>query len=383
MKSNAQGSLRPGCATAAGTMRYARRFMTGGEARVARGHFRERHGIWIASLGIGTYLGEPDEATDEGYTAAIVLAVESGTNVIDTASNYRFQRSERSVSAAITKLLSKGYQREELAICTKAGFLTPDGAMPADASEYFNRTFVAPGILRPEDVAAGCHAMSPAYLEDQLARSKRNMGLECVDVFYIHNPETQLGEVARLEFMERIARAFEWLESAVKEGSIRNYGMATWNGFRQAEDAQDYLSLEEIEALARKAGGEEHHFRFVQLPFNLAMPEALLRINQRAAGKSVSMTQAASALGITVVASASLLQGQLARKLPAAVSAALGLDSDELCALQFARSAPGIATALVGMRHTEHVRRNLSLAEIPPASREEIMRVFARPSPAR
>jgi aryl-alcohol dehydrogenase-like predicted oxidoreductase len=383
MKANANNSLRPGHATAAGTMRYAQRFMTGPGARVARGHFRERHGIWMASLGIGTYLGEPDDATDAGYTAGIVLAAESGTNVIDTAINYRFQRSERSVGAAITQLLAKGYQREELVICTKAGFLTPDGVMPPDVSAYFNETFVVPGILRAEDVVAGCHAMSPAYLEDQLERSKRNMGLECIDVFYIHNPETQLGEVARPEFMERIARAFEWLESAVQEGSIRHYGMATWNGFRQAEDAQDYLSVEEIGALARKVGGEEHHFRFVQLPFNVAMPEALLRANQRVAGKPGSMTQAASALGITLVASASLLQGQLARKLPAAVSAALGLDSDEHRALQFARSAPGIAAALVGMRDTEHVRRNLAIAGIPTASREEIMRVFARSLPAK
>ncbi len=372
-------SLEPGWATAAGTMRYAQRFMAGsGEGRAARGHFRERQGVWMSSLGIGTYLGEADEATDADYRKAIVEAVESGSNVIDTAINYRLQRSERSVGAALEELWGKGYRREELVVCTKAGFLTPDGEMPADASEYFYRTYVLPGILKAEDVAAGCHAMSPEYLADQLARSRRNMGLDCVDVFYLHNPETQLGEIDRGKFMERVAAAFGWMESAVREGWIRYYGMATWTGFRQAEGAQDYLPLEGIAKVAQEAGGEGHHFRFVQLPFNLAMPEALLLKNQRSAGKPASMTQAAGALGITLVGSASLLQGQLSRKLPAAVVAALGLATDPLRALQFARSAPGMATALVGMRSAEHARSNLELAGIPPATRDEILRVFAR-----
>lgn len=51
----------------------------------------------MSSVGIGTYLGEPDEATDQAYTAAVTRAVELSANVIDTAINYRFQRSERSI----------------------------------------------------------------------------------------------------------------------------------------------------------------------------------------------------------------------------------------------------------------------------------------------
>ena len=34
--------------------------------------------------------------------------------------------------------------------------------------------------------------MTPAYLQSQLDQSLRNMKLECVDVYYIHNPESQL-----------------------------------------------------------------------------------------------------------------------------------------------------------------------------------------------
>ena len=189
-------------ATPDGTKKYAARFA----GRAADGHFREQQGLWLSSLGIGTYLGEPDERTDQAYTDAIVAAVESGVNVIDSAINYRFQRSERSVGAALAELARRGYAREELVICTKGGFLTPDGDMPADAGEYFNREYVETGILREGDVAAGCHSMAPKFIADQLERSRRNLGVETIDVYYLHNPETQLGEVPREMFNTPPAR---------------------------------------------------------------------------------------------------------------------------------------------------------------------------------
>ncbi len=49
--------------------------------------------------------------------------------------------------------------------------------------------------------------------------------------------------------------------------------------------------------IAFEVGGAAHHFRFVQLPFNLAMPEALTRPNQMIDGKPVPMVQAARTLG--------------------------------------------------------------------------------------
>ena len=156
-------------ATSESTAKYAARFA----GRAAAGHFREQQSLWLSSIGMGTYLGEPDARTDQAYTDAIVAAVEAGVNVIDSAINYRFQRSERSVGAALEELSRRGFAREELVLCTKGGFLTPDGDMPADASEYFNREYVATGILHEGDVAAGCHSMAPRFLADQLERSRR------------------------------------------------------------------------------------------------------------------------------------------------------------------------------------------------------------------
>jgi aryl-alcohol dehydrogenase-like predicted oxidoreductase len=366
-------NLIPGRATREGTLRYAQRF----SGRAAAGHFREiAGGFFGSSIGIGTYLGDPDRATDLGYTEAVAAALQGGINVVDSAINYRFQRSERSVGATLRQLLAGGFSRSEIVLCTKGGFLTPDGEMPADPDDYFAREYLAHQLFRAEDIAQGCHCLSPAFLVNQLDRSRGNLGVECIDVFYLHNPETQLQEITRDEFRHRIRAAFAILESAVRDGKIGAYGMATWNGFRDDPKSPGYLSLEDMVSIALEAAGQDHHFRFVQLPFNLAMPEALTRANQIVTGKTMAMVQAARALGITLVSSASLLQGQLTKKLPPYVSSTLGLGSDSALALQFARSAPGIATALVGMSHREHVAANLELVGVEPAPRDQFLKLF-------
>ena len=367
-----ENSLTPGFATLDGTRRFAARF----QELAAAGHFRERQSLAISSIGIGTYLGEPDAATDQGYCEAITAAIWGGVNFVDSAINYRLQRSERSVGAALSRLSAAGFARDGVVVCTKAGFLTPDGEMPADPNAYFYREFISKGIFAVEDIAAGCHCIAPRYIEDQIERSRRNLGLSCIDVFYLHNPETQLSEVSREILHDRIAAAFEALESTVAARKIRAYGLATWNAFREDPRAQGYLSLEVMCGLARQVAGSQHHFRFVQLPFNIAMPEALIRPNQTVGGKTVSMIQAARELGVSLVASASLLQTHLAGKVSPSIHGVLGLRNDLECALQFVRSAPGISTALVGMRRVDHVKANLTLAGIPPVSQEQFRRIF-------
>jgi aryl-alcohol dehydrogenase-like predicted oxidoreductase len=364
---------KTGSATADGTLRYAARF----QGRSAAGHFREiRGGLVLSSIGIGTYLGEPDDATDHAYTEAVVAAIEGGINVLDSAINYRFQRSERAIRAALVRLFAQGYSRDEIVLCTKAGFLTPDGEMPADPNAYFSREFLERGVFAADDIAAGCHCMAPGYLSDQLERSRRNMGVMTIDVFYLHNPETQLSEVSPEVFRGRIREAFLFLESAVASKAIRAYGLATWNSFREEPKAPGYMSLKEMTDIARDVAGDDHHFRFVQLPFNIAMPEALTRPNQMIDGKLVPMVQAARALGIALVTSAALLQGQLTKNLPPFIAAALGLQDNSLLALQFARSVPGLTTALVGMSKLQHVKSNSELVAVEPASREQFLRLF-------
>jgi aryl-alcohol dehydrogenase-like predicted oxidoreductase len=74
----------------------------------------------MSSIGIGTYLGDTTDEDDASYTSAIQHAVGSGINVIDTALNYRAQRSERSVGTAIRRAIESGViQRDEIVVCSK------------------------------------------------------------------------------------------------------------------------------------------------------------------------------------------------------------------------------------------------------------------------
>lgn len=321
-------------ATAEGTARFADRFP---EFRSAA-FYRTARDLTVSSLGIGTYLAVS--------TDALLAAAEHGINFWDTAINYQQQRSEQCIGEALQSL-----QRDEIVICTKAGFLT-QGAVPAS--------------LKKDDVVGGSHSMAPEFLEDQIERSRANMGVDTIDVFYLHNPETQLGFLTRDEFEDRIRRAFAKLESLADRFRIRWYGAATWNGFRQ----KGALSLPRLAEIAREEGGPDHRFRFIQLPFNLGMVEAFV-------DRPENVLETAARLGISVIASATLSQTQVIGSMPDAVPRILtGLQTNAQRAIQFTRSTPGISVALVGMSRREHVLENIGVASVPPAPVEEYLRLY-------
>jgi aryl-alcohol dehydrogenase-like predicted oxidoreductase len=220
--------------------------------------------------------------------------------------------------------------------------------------------------------------MTPAYLQNQLEQSLRNMKVGCVDLYYIHNPESQLGSVSEGEFYARLRSAFEGLEKSRARGQLKFYGVATWNGFRVPAGSSGYHSLAQMVAIADEIAGESHGFRFIQVPFNLAMPEALTLRNQEVEGQEVSTLEAAAALGVTVISSASIFQGRVAHGLSKDLRESLGsLSTDAQTAIQFVRSAPGVCTALVGMSRLEHVEENLQLAGISPLAVEQFMNLFS------
>ncbi len=365
-----------GFATSEGTARYRKRFAD----QFAPDFFRVSRDLYWSGMGIGTYLGNPDAATDEAYIAAIQLALESGINVLDTAINYRFQLSERAMGRAIQCQIGAGkVSRDEIIVCTKGGFFSFDGALPENPGAWVKKNFIDTKLIRAEDVAAGCHSMHPRYLENQLNQSLANLQLETIDVYYLHNPETQLEEVEPKEFKNRLRHAFEFLERAVAESKIRAYGTATWNGYRQAPDAQDYLSLEEMVLLAREVAGPNHHFKYTQLPFNVALPEAWVVANQRYGASELPLLKMANHVGVSVIASGSLLQGKLVEKLPPLLMEHFkGCKTPAQVNLAFSRSVQGLTTALVGMKSTAHVIENLQSAKVPASTEEELIALFSR-----
>jgi len=362
MTQSSTPTLAAGWADEQGTQRYRERVAS----RFADDYFRPLAGSAAASsIGAGTYLGECDDSDDARYVRSIRHAVRSGINVIDSAINYRCQRSERAIGAALREAMAAAeIERDEIFVCTKGGYLPLDGSPPASRAEYkayVQREFLDTGVIPPGELVADGHCIAPEYLDHQIDRSRENLGVRTVDLYYLHNPEQQLDSIAPAEFQHRIRRAFEALERRVADGDIRSYGCATWQGFRLDSAARGYLSLLDLVTIARSVAGEGHHFSTVQLPINLGMPEAIRSPTQcLPGGRWVSLLEAAGELGISVVASATLLQGKLASGLPQQVRDAFpALASDAARAIAFVRSVPGVSVALVGMKSTAHLDQNL------------------------
>lgn len=365
-----------GFATSEGTAGYRSRF----QKKFAPDFYRVSRDLYFSGIGIGTYLGDADSVTDEAYASAVHAALDQGINVLDSAINYRFQRSERVLGKVLKEqIASKKISRDEIILCSKGGFFSFEGGMPANPGEWIKKNFIEPKIFRAEDVAAGCHVIHPRYLEHQLNQSLQNLGVETLDVYYVHNPETQLEEVDSKEFKNRLRHAFEFLERAVSVGKIRAYGAATWAGFRQAPDAMDYLSLEEMVMLAREVAGPNHHFKFVQLPFNLALPEGWILANQRYGATTLPLFKMANHLDVTVIASGSLSQGKLTRGLPNFILQHFKhYQTSAQASLAFSRSIPGLTTALVGMKTSAHVAENLEAGKFPASTEEELIALFSK-----
>jgi len=218
--------------------------------------------------------------------------------------------------------------------------------------------------------------MTTPYLSDQLDRSLKNLDLECIDLMYLHNSiEGQIKDVSKEQFLENLKSVFELYEQKRDEGKIKFYGMATWECFRVMKDDSQYLLLEDIVEMAKNVGGENHGFKFIQLPYNMNYDQALLGKNQLIQNKPVSILESAVTLGIGVFTSVPFMQGRL---LSPGVMPDFNDLKPSLRALQFIRSSPGVLAPLVGQKLSEHVSENLEIMNIPPMSNEDFLQLVKK-----
>jgi len=363
----------PGLATREGTTRFAER------SPAAPRHFRRADSVLLSSIGLGTYLGDEDSDTDRGYEASIAVALGLGINVFDSAINYRGQKSERSIGRALSLAIREGdAARDEIFVSTKGGYLPHDAEDPRDPRRYILETYVDSGLAPRSEIAQGGNCVAPGYLRDQIDRSRANLGLETIDLYYLHNIEAQRTSVDPATFRRRLRLAAEALEEAASEGKIGAWGLATWDGLRVPPEHPEHLSIKATVEIAREAGGEKHHFAAVQMPVNLAMAQAIAYSSQEAEGGRVSALSAAASFNLAVFGSASLLQGRLSGDLPEEIIEAFPeAPSGSQKALQFSRSAPGMTTSLVGVSDPAHACVNFGLSAVDPADPARVLALFA------
>lgn len=364
-----------GHATPEGTKKYAQQAAMQGRPA---SHFKQFDGLYLSSIGMGTYLGQPTTEDDLAIENAVYQSVKSGgINVIDTAINYRAMKSEKSIGRALLRLVhDEVISRDQVFVSTKNGYITNDGDYPnVDVMEYIQRMYIQTGVTTADDISSGYNIMNPSYLAKCIDKSLMNMHLSSIDLVYIHNAfESWNKDVSRHQFMEMLAKAFEVYEKYRAQKKIRYYGMATWTCFRVPPDNPEYLSLEQAIMVAENVGGKNHGFRFIQLPYNLAYSEALMLRNQTMGTEAnLTILEAAERLNVGVFTSIPLFQGRL---LQSQIPDYCGLSDQLAKLLQIIRSSPSVISALIGQKKAEHVEQNLKIANVPPLSGEEFKQAF-------
>ena len=370
----------PGVATAEATRAYSR------ERGLDPGHYSDFQGrLKLSAIGLGTFPGAADDATDRAIADIVHKGLVGGLNVIDTAAHYRYGRSLGAIAAGLRRALDEGLDRKALWLMSKGGFVTLPGKTPADPRAYIEAEIIAKGLGRPED-CAGLHVLSPRHIRAQIDQSRQGLGVETLDAFLVDQPEVHIPVAGKAALIERLGSVFVALEQAVFDGAIGYYGVSSFEAFRVATDDPSFLSLASLVALAEKAakavtGSErDHHFAVIQLPFNAVMPEGFSRFNQiTGQGGEVSTLQAALALNLYTVASHGLFKGHLAKRpIDIIVQAMPRLANDAQRALQFNRSTPGLGTTLVGLSSPAHLDDVLALARLPLLSHSAYMALYHR-----
>lgn len=296
----------PGHATPEGTVAYAARFtgragLTAGFAFAPAGST----GLVVSRLGFGGY--RVDDRTRD-HRAALERSLASGSNLIDTSTNYTDGASERLVGAVLRELTRGGrLAREEVVVVSKIGYVQGENLALAQAREAAGRPF--PEMVRYMD---GCwHCIHPEFLDDQLGRSLERLDLRALDVCLLHNPEYFFSDalhrgqgrdpasLARLrdEFYRRLREAFRFFEAQAEEGRLVWYGVSS-NTVAKPDGEPDSTSLARMLEAAREAGGPGHRFRVLQLPMNLVEAGGVLDPTE--GGETVLELAARERLGVLV-----------------------------------------------------------------------------------
>lgn len=362
-------------ATLEGTASYRERF----REEVHPSHFGLHNNLWFSSIGIGIYVNSVDAAVISRFRDTLSDALLSGCNYVDTTITHRGRSGEQVVGQVLASAFAMGLvAREQVVVGTRGGTIVFEGEYPTDAARYVHRNLIEAGVAAADEFAQGWHhCMSPRYLRSQFRQSLTYLGLGTLDIYFIHNPEVQRLERGPEVFEGRLRAAFAELEAQYHAERLVHYGIATTDGFRVPIGDPAYLSLERVVELARDAGGENHRFRYVQAPMNLTMREISEFKNQVVGGREMTLLEAAQELGVIVFGASALWDGELATQLPDSILAAFpNASTSAQAALQYARSVPGLATAVAAMSKQAHIEENLAVTKWPLAPAATLSSLF-------
>lgn len=317
----------------------------------------------MSKIGCGTYLGLPNETVDKMYIESIKKSVTLGVNFLDTAINYRGMRSEVLLGKAVKELIEDNVvARNEIIIATKGGFIPADYRKSQDLDEtyvknhknkireFFLNHICKESNLKKEQISDALGAGNSShkdFISWCFEESRKNLNLETIDIYYLHNPSNYLKYIGEEKFYNDLLETFKYLEKQIEKGSLKSYGFATSSGFLIDEKNEAHLSLSKILETARIAGGENHNFKFIQLPFNKNKKDASVLKNQIIGTNSLTILEAAEKLDISVITNISLDQSKSIDK----------YTIDEM--IEFLVDNKKISSSLLGMKTIKYVPKNI------------------------
>lgn len=353
-------------ATSTDTYNFAKKYST------YKDFYIKHNNLVFSKLGLGTFNKEPykEENYVFHYIEGVKQAIRSGINLIDTASNYRYGQSEKEIGIAIQELMqSNEVKREELIICSKGGFIQLEYPFPKNPYTWISDNIIEKGLATKEDIELDQHCMTPDYLEWSCKKSIENLQVKALDIYFLHNPEIQIQRLGYKKFLKKIESIFRRFEKMADNGLIKSYGIAVWNGFIKNEAIEEHINLEDIVDIAIKVAGENHRFKYIQTPFNIAKTSIYTIPTQKVKGEECTLLQAAHRLNIGVISSSSLLQMNLFKKSFKPETGYLldnnmVLENDIQLALQFVRSTPGLISSLFASKAPIHIKSNMEITKI-------------------
>ena len=145
-------------------------------------------GLTVSAMGLGCMMiaGHYGQADAEESTRVIETAVERGITLFDTADVYGGSQNEVFVGRALAKV------RERVKIATKFGFTRPGG-----------------GGKGPGGGAAGAMAVdgSPAHVREACDASLGRLGIETIDLYYLHRVDPKVPIEETVGAMAELVRA--------------------------------------------------------------------------------------------------------------------------------------------------------------------------------
>lgn len=303
----------------------------------------------FSRLMLGTHLGDFTDEVSESYRNAIAFALQNGISSIDGAINYRGMRSEKDEGTAVQELISSGkLRREDFCITSKAGLLFGDITERTNPRMYLEKHLKPCGITEDDfcEYDGLFQTLNPVFFEIALEKSLQNLGLETIDVHYIHIPEITRAGTDLATFYDRMENLFRWYESKVAEGRIRYYGLALEFMGTEPEKEKWHFELEELKKRALKAGNGGSHLKYVIYEYNKLCPYPVTVASQRVGGEPVTLAEACRRLNFETVASMPFAMGNALKQ----------YSVREL--LEFALG--GADHVIVGSKSKEHIRELLA-----------------------